>query len=164
MYIRTYIHAYIHTDRHTYMHNYMHTYMYVCIYIYIYILLHFTSALVGANEGPQRVRERGGGGRAQPAQDRVPLKASRIGKRHNSSGSPGTIMRPGSPRLRVVMVKRDMQLSNLRGESALCCHDTRMPMQEARNTPKGSISKDLAHQTVVCLGRGGTVNAVSTLA
>ena len=78
--------------------------MRIYIYVYTYILHFFTSALVGANEGPQRVRERGGGGRVQPAQDRVPLKASRIGKRHNSSGSPGAIMRPGSPRLRVVMV------------------------------------------------------------
>ena len=62
------------------------------------------------------------------------------------------------------MVKRDMQLSNLRGETAFCSHDTQMPMKEARNAPKGCISKHLAHYTVVCLGKGSTVHAVSTLA
>ena len=45
------------------------------LYIHTYIL-HFTSTLVGANEGPQREREGGGEGRAQPVQDQVPLKAS----------------------------------------------------------------------------------------
>ena len=50
-------------------------YVYIYIYIYIYtIILHFTSTLVGANEGPQRERERGGGRRAQPVPDQVPLR------------------------------------------------------------------------------------------
>ena len=35
---------------------------------------------------------------------------------------------------------------------------------KARNASKGRISKDLAHHTVVCLGRGSTVNTIFTLA
>ena len=35
---------------------------------------------------------------------------------------------------------------------------------KARNASKGRISKDLAHHTVVRLGRGSTVNTVFTLA
>ena len=145
--------------------------MYVCMYLCIYMcrgrdtyILHFTSALVGASEGPQRMRERGGGRRAQPVPDQVPHKASRFGKRHNSGGSPGTVMRPGSPRLGVVKVKGHMQLSNLRRKTALCSHDTQVPMKGARNAPKGCIGKHLAHHTVVSLGRGSAVCPVSTLA
>ena len=37
-------------------------------------------------------------------------------------------------------------------------------MEEARNASKGRISKDLAHSAVVSLGRGSTVNTVSTRA
>ena len=62
------------------------------------------------------------------------------------------------------MVKRDMQLSNLRGETTFRCHDINMPMKEARNASKGCISKYLAHRAVISLGRGSTINTVSTLA
>ena len=65
----------------TCIHMRMWMYMYVCMNVYLYLsldicILHFTSTLVGANDGPQRERERGGEGRAQPVQDQVPLKAS----------------------------------------------------------------------------------------
>ena len=85
------------------------------MYIYIYIYIYFTSLprSLGPTKG-RGGREGGGEGRAQPVQDRVPLKASWIGKRHDSGGCPGTIMRPGSPRLGVVVVKRDMQHSDFR--------------------------------------------------
>ena len=97
----------------------MYVCVYICIYTYIYIYIYIhTSLHFSARWGQRRAaegRERGGGGRAQPEPDQVPHKASRFGKRHNSGGSPGTVMRPGSPRLRVVMVKGNMQLSDLRG-------------------------------------------------
>ena len=111
--------------------------------------------------------ERGEGegeGRAQPVRDRVPLKASQIGKRHDSSGCPCTIMRPSSPRLGVVMIKGDMQHSDLWRETTFSCHDTSMTTKEARNAPEGRISKDLAHHAVIGLGRGSMANTVITLA
>ena len=49
------------------------------------------------------------------------------------------------------------------GETMLGCHDN-MTAEEAHNASKGRISKDLAHHTVVRLGRGNTVDAVFTLA
>ena len=57
-----------------------------------------------------------------------------------------------------------MQLSNLRGETTLRCHDINMPMKEARNASEGRISKDLAHRAVISLGGGRTINTVIALA
>ena len=141
-------------------------YVYIYIYIYTYIYIH-TSLHFSARWGQRRAaegRERGVGERAQPEPDQVPHKASRFGKRHNSVGSPGTVMRPGCPRLGVVKVKGHMQLSNHRRKTSICSHDTQVPMKGARNAPKGCIGKHLAHHTVVSLGRGSAVCPVSTLA
>ena len=61
MYIYTHIHTYIHIQ--TYVHACMHTY-----------LISFPRSL-GPTKG-RGGREGGGRGRAQPVQDRAPLKAS----------------------------------------------------------------------------------------
>ena len=57
-----------------------------------------------------------------------------------------------------------MQHRDLGRETTLSRHDINMTTEEARNASEGSISKDLAHHTVVRLGRGSTVNTVFTLA
>ena len=73
-------------------------------------------------------------------------------------------MRPSSPRRRVVMVNRHMQHSDLGGETALGSHDINMTTEEARNASKGRISKDLAHDAIVSLGRSRTLDTVVALA
>ena len=64
--------------------------MYVCICICVCVCV---CVCVGPGNGLRggptmggRGREGGGGGRAQPVQDRVPLKARRDSKRHGSRG------------------------------------------------------------------------------
>ena len=62
------------------------------------------------------------------------------------------------------MVKRDMQHSDLWRETTFSCHDINMTTKEARNAPKGRISKGPAHNAVICLGGGSTVDSVITFA
>ena len=51
------------------------------------------------------------------------------------------------------MVNGNMQHRDLRRETTFGCHDINMTTEEACNAPKGRISKDLAHHTVVGFGR-----------
>ena len=72
-------------------------------------------------------------------------------------------MRPRSPRVRIIVISGDTQHRDLGRETTLSGHDINVTTEEARNASKGRISKDLAHHTVVRLGRGSTVNTVFTL-
>ena len=58
----------------------------------------------------------------------------------------------------------DMQHRNLSRETTLSGHDINVTTEEVHNASKGRIGKDLAHHTVVRLGRGRTVNTVVALA
>ena len=73
-------------------------------------------------------------------------------------------MRPRGPRGRVIVVNGHMQHRDLSRETTLSGHDINVTTEEARNASKGRISKDLAHHTVVRLGRSRTVDTVGALA
>ena len=62
------------------------------------------------------------------------------------------------------MINWNMQHRDLGGETTLGSHDTNVTAEEARNASEGRISKDLAHSTVVRLGRSRTVDTVVALA
>ena len=90
-------------------------YIYIYIYIYTYIhkyILHFTSTLVGADEGPWRERGRG---RRESAAGAGPdtTQGKRLRQVLRSHGHFGAIMHPRNPRIRIIMVKRNMQHRNL---------------------------------------------------
>ena len=73
-------------------------------------------------------------------------------------------MRPCRPGSRIIQVERQMQTLELRGNATLRSHDAGMRREQARDAAGSSIGKHLAHDAIVSLGRGSTINARLILA
>ena len=162
LYIYIYIYIYIHI--HVYIHTYTHTYITSLHFTSLHFTsLHFISTLVGADDGPRRERGRGrresaagaGPGTTQGKLNRQtarltwPLWHNHASKQSTTQGHSG-------------------QWGHATSRSQAGDHarlpNINMTTKEARNAPKGRISKDLAHNAVVGLSRGSTVDTVFTRA